>query len=525
MGKFKEALLEGKDFIVTCEFVPGRGATGSSIEASVKFAEKVVSSGLPIHAISLTDNPGGNPAISPDVLGKEIQSIGVEALIHFACSDGNRNMLEARAYGLARDGLENMLVVTGDYQVSGFKGMSKPVFDLDSVHMVRYLSEMNEGLSVPGRKKGTSQSLPKTDFCIGCVVSPFKKHEAELLPQFYKLEKKIKAGAHFVIPQLGYDVRKFAEVLKYMKYRGMNVPILGNVYVVNKLVAGIMNKGTIPGCVVTDELLAKITEEAKADDKGKGARLERAAQLMAIFRGMKFNGVHIGGFGLKFEDFEFIIRRSEEIADNWRDYIPNFRYNQQDEFYYFPDDPELSFEEDKLVPVGDLKKPSVPCGYRFMKFMHRRIFEEGALGYKIARKWYGWLGHKGRLSRLFHLQEKLCKTVLFDCQDCGDCALFDLAYLCPMSQCAKFQRNGPCGGSTDGMCEADSEKPCVWTLVYRRLAATGGLDYIRTEFVPPADSALSGTSSWVNFYQGRDHTSRRIAAEKSAETGEAAAGQ
>ena len=44
---------------------------------------------------------------------------------------------------------------------------------------------------------------------------------------------------------------------------------------------------------------------------------------------------------------------------------------------------------------------------------------------------------------------------LFGCRDCGDCSLPDIAYVCPESQCAKNQRNGPCGGTRDGLCEVD----------------------------------------------------------------------
>jgi len=157
---------------------------------------------------------------------------------------------------------------------------------------------MNKGLEITGRKKGTFEKLPQTDFCVGCVVSPFKRNEAELMTQFFKLEKKVRAGADFIITQLGYDVRKFDEVAKYMKYRNIKLPILGNVYVLNKAVARFMNRGNVPGCVVNDELLAKIEAEEKASDKGKNARMDRAAKLTAIFRGLKFNGVHIGGFGL-----------------------------------------------------------------------------------------------------------------------------------------------------------------------------------------------------------------------------------
>jgi len=514
MNKFKEKVVQGKEFIITCEFVPGRGCTGRSIEEMIEFGKKVVSSHSPIHGISITDNPGGNPAISPDVLGKELHAMGVEVLIHFACTDCNRNMIESRAYALARDGAQNLLVVTGDYPVSGYEGMAKPIFDLDSVQVIRYLKEMNEGLEIPGRKKGTFAKLSETDFFVGCVVSPFKRTEAELMTQFFKLEKKVSAGADFIIPQLGYDVRKFAEVLKYMKYRNINLPILGNVYVLNRPVARFMNRGNVPGCVVTDELLAKIEAEAKAPDKGKDARLKRAAQLMAIFRGLKFNGVHIGGFGLKFEDFEYIIKQSEEIGDNWREYIPDFRYNQENEYYYFPDDPKLTFAEEKLVPVETSQKHRKSLNFQISRAFHRVVFTEGALGYRITRFIYRALEKRKLAGWLCYFYERQVKRLLFDCQECGDCALFDLAYLCPMSKCAKFQRNGPCGGSRDGMCEDDDTKRCVWTLVYERLFSTNNLDYLRKEYVPPVDCSLSKTSSWANFFLGRDHTSKKMAVSK-----------
>ncbi len=438
MNKFKEKITSGKEFVVTCEFVPGRGWTGRSIEEIIEFGKKVVSSDLPAHAISITDNPGGNPAISPDVLGKELCAVGVEALVHFACSDCNRNMIESRAYALARDGVKNLLVVTGDYPASGYGGTAKPIFDLDSVQLVRYLKEMNDGLEIPDRRKGTLEKLPKTDFFVGCVVSPFKRTEAELMTQFFKLEKKAAAGADFIIPQLGYDVRKFAEVMKYMKYRDVKLPILGNVYVLNRAVARFMNEGNVPGCVVTNELLEKIEEEAKASDKGKNAQLERAAQLMAIFRGLKFNGVHIGGFGLKFEDFEHIIKRSEEIGDNWREHIPNFRYNQKDEYYHFPDDPELTFVREKLMPAAASKKPRKSLHFQMSRLFHRCVFTDGTLGYKTLRGIYSLLEKWKFAGKLCYFFERQIKRLLFDCRECGDCALFDLAYLCPMSKCASF---------------------------------------------------------------------------------------
>jgi len=373
---------------------------------------------------------------------------------------------------------------------------------------------MNGGLEIPGRKPGTTDRLPATDFVLACAVSPFKKHASELWPQMYKLEKKIAAGADFVIPQLGFDMRKFAEIIKYLRHRGIKAPVFGNVYAVSKGAGATMNKGLVPGCVVSDELLAALSAEAEQPDKGKGARLERAARMMAMFRGMGFAGVHLGGFGLKFEDFEQIIRRSEEIGENWRDHAREVAFSQPGEEFLFPDDPDLTFADDKLAPKDPGRGSVLSPNYHMSRAFHACVFTEGKLLYKLGRWKYGLIDKHRLLGRMAYFFERNIKRALFDCQECGDCALFDLQYLCPMSRCAKNQRNGPCGGSRDGRCEVDVNKPCVRTLAFQRFSAAGKLETMRTQYVPPADNALDHTSGWANFFLGRDHAAKMKPAEK-----------
>jgi len=57
------------------------------------------------------------------------------------------------------------------------------------------------------------------------------------------------------------------------------------------------------------------------------------------------------------------------------------------------------------------------------------------------------------------------------CQGCGQCILSRTGGICPVSRCAKRVMNGPCGGSTKGMCEIDKELPCAWQLIVERLKA------------------------------------------------------
>ncbi|HHX51054.1 MAG TPA: methylenetetrahydrofolate reductase, partial [Clostridia bacterium] len=120
-NRFKESLLDKDSFSVTWELVPGRGAREIPQEAAVAAAEQAAQ-GKRIHALTITDNPGGNPAMLADYLGLEIFQKGIEPLVHFTCKDKNRNQMESQLYALDRAGVRNLLVMTGDYPVTGFKG-------------------------------------------------------------------------------------------------------------------------------------------------------------------------------------------------------------------------------------------------------------------------------------------------------------------------------------------------------------------------------------------------------------------
>jgi methylenetetrahydrofolate reductase (NADPH) len=77
-----------------------------------------------------------------------------------------------------------------------------------------------------------------------------------------------------------------------------------------------------------------------------------------------------------------------------------------------------------------------------------------------------------------------------------------MEYVCPQT-CPKHLRNGPCGGTFSGRCEV-ADKPCIWVAVYEHAAAARRVEDLRT-YIPPPDRALSGTSSWINYFLGRDN--------------------
>jgi ferredoxin len=62
------------------------------------------------------------------------------------------------------------------------------------------------------------------------------------------------------------------------------------------------------------------------------------------------------------------------------------------------------------------------------------------------------------------------------CQTCGACKLYYTGGICPIARCSKSLLNGPCGGSTKGKCEIDSNVDCAWQLIVDRLHSLNLMD-------------------------------------------------
>ena len=503
---FRRAMTDPDAFCLVWEQIPGPGAFETRQETVLENARQAAASGK-VCAVSITDNPGGNPAIATDILCAEIRKSGVEPLVHVAMRDRSRNQAESLLFQLAALSIHNVLVLTGDYPSNlGFMGKSKPVFDLDSVNGLRLIAEMNRGMVREIMRKPVR--LAPASFYSGVAFSPFKQMEAEVMGQYFKLQKKIRAGADFAITQVGYDARKMHEMLQWLKQQDRPLPVLAGIYVLSHPVARTMNANRIPGCVVTRKLLDEIATESAGADKGKQARLDRAAKMYALAKGMGYKGAYISGQGLPFESVEYIVARGEELAARWMDLVPGFDYAQDKGFYLFERDARTGLNTD--VPARRTQPPSRPAIYRVSQAVHSAVFEQTGPLFRPVRKLMARIDRSPFWKGALHRVERCGKNSLYTCKDCGDCALFDAAYLCPVSQCPKDQRNAPCGGSYEGWCEVyPGEIECIWVRAYRRLKSEGREQEIAAAIVPPCDWELWHTSSWINYFLGRDHSSRR----------------
>jgi methylenetetrahydrofolate reductase (NADPH) len=284
--------------------------------------------------------------------------------------------------------------------------------------------------------------------------------------------------------------------------------VIANVYVLSARTARVFSAGRIPGAVVTDELLARVEQEAAAADGGRSFFLELAARQIAIARGLGYRGAYIGGH-LDAPDYDEILRRADAFGpDDWRAFAREIQFSFPDEFHYFEQDPETGLsatEVDRAYLESKRRREgNAPLRYRLSRKLHGAVFEPDAPLFGAGRALYGAVDRAPRIAKALHLVEQAAKVPMFACRDCGDCSLPDIAYLCPESQCVKNQRNGPCGGTRQGKCEI-GEKDCIWSRAYMRLKQYGEEEQLLAGPVVIKDNALSGTSAWANTFLGRDH--------------------
>ena len=316
----------------------------------------------------------------------------------------------------------------------------------------------------------------------------------------------------------------------YLLRRGLSdVPLVGNVFLLSKSVVRFFRKQSIPGVVIGDKLFEECERQSNSPDRGESYFKELAAKQLAIFKGLGFRGGYLGGVH-RIEDVHAINELVFSFApDDWKQFAREIQYPVRDEFYYFAQDEATGLADAaRLQPtykasLASHRKPSnVTLGYRFSKLVHDLAFTPGRKLYKLFRAVYSRSKNKKQGPPILRIVERVSKSAVFGCKDCGDCSLPDIAFLCPESQCAKNQRNGPCGGTRDGKCEVENFE-CIWARAYDRLKYEGREQNMLQHSPAIQDESLRGTSSWANALLEKDHSAARSNIQKMTQLGDAPA--
>ena len=274
---FAEKLRNG-NFVITSEVGPPKG---TNIEKMLKEAEALKGK---VDGFNVTDLQSSVMKLGSLAVCHLLAKKDLEPIFQITCRDRNRLALQSDLLSAYVLGIRNVLILTGDHPVLGDHPEAKPVFDLDSVSLLKVASTLTEGEDMKNNKLDG-----KPEFFLGAVVNPGAD---PLEPQLIKMEKKIEVGTKFFQTQAIYDLRKFEEFMK--KVEKYKVPVLGGIVLLKSAgMAKYMNE-KVAGISVPERYI-KMMAEAKKKERAK-VSIQIGAELIKGIREL-CQGVHIMPLG------------------------------------------------------------------------------------------------------------------------------------------------------------------------------------------------------------------------------------
>ena len=284
MSELKNALQSGV-FAITAEMAPPKGYDFSHPLAVAELLRGKV------HGINVTDMQSACLKASSLGLCAKLKLAGLEPILQVTGRDRNRMAILADLLSAASFGIDTMLALTGDHPVVGDCKDSKPVYDLDSVGILRMLSQVE----ATGKDCGGNALESTPVFFKGAAVTPVY----EPLPlQIMKLKQKVDAGAAFIQTQGIFDTESLERFLEAVEQAGIRVPIMAGIIPLKSAgMAKFMNQN-VPGIAVPQAQIDALAAAKEAGRKPSEAGIEMAADLIREIREKKLcPGVHIMAIG------------------------------------------------------------------------------------------------------------------------------------------------------------------------------------------------------------------------------------
>lgn len=444
-----------------------------------------------IDAIALTDRSRSDHDHDPIVVGHRVaEESGKMPIVHWAGKDRSLATLEADVARAQALGLDTLLLVTGD------KVRHQP-----ADRPVRYLDSVNALYAARQRSP---------ELLLAAAVSPFKYREEELVNQYLKAAKKLRAGANLLMTQIGWDPRKFEELRWFLDRRGYRAPLMAELLLLTAARSRRIRRIGLPGVTITDGLAQRLEEEASSPDGGRAAAFRRLALQMTSVRDLGYAGAQVSGL----ETYAGIVRLLDDVEAVIREYpTPEARQQAWLELLMLNDGRTA-----QVAPAGgvDLKagmggpRTGERTRFRVMDLIDHLLFQEGSFGARALAPVLRRLDARSGPGALLLRVERVIKEPLVGCQSCGFCRLPHTAYVCPET-CPKGLANGPCGGTKDNMCEF-GDRECIHNQIYRVSKQAGLLANLEEVLMPPVPEAAWGSCSWVTHFRGEGPKVTRLAA-------------
>src|SRR5205814_1300849 len=267
----EESLLDkiaaGKRVII-CELDPPKTL---ALEKYFRGAQELVHSGC--DAITLADNSLAILRVSNLAVGAMLKErCDITPLLHLSCRDRNVLGLQSELLGMAALGMRHVLPLTGDPARIGDHPGAASVYDVNSVQLIGIVRRMNEGFNHAGKSIRAA-----TQFVIGCTLNPNSKN---LETQISRLQRKVAAGAQFVMTQPIFDLRILDEM--EARTRDLDVPIFTGVWPLLSARQAEFLHNEVPGIIVPDAVRRKMAGSDGPEAAARGLEIARQISQAAL---------------------------------------------------------------------------------------------------------------------------------------------------------------------------------------------------------------------------------------------------
>ncbi len=276
-------VLDIGQFAVTAEISPPQNTEFDTIRKNINLIKGYVD------AFNVPDGQAAVVAMASWAVCLVGIEEGLDAIVHMTCRDQNRIALQMDILAVSAFGVNNILCLSGDPIYFGNHPKAKPVFDLDSIQLIRMVRQLRDE-----KKFDNGELLTGTEprFFIGAATNPFGQ---PLETTVDRLEDKATAGADFVQTQPIYDIEGFKKWIELVRERGLHkqVRIIAGITPITSLAAARYMKTKVPNMDIPDtmiERLKKVRNKEEAAEEGIKIAVETIKQLKLI-EGVA--GVHI----------------------------------------------------------------------------------------------------------------------------------------------------------------------------------------------------------------------------------------
>ncbi|MCP4481943.1 MAG: 5,10-methylenetetrahydrofolate reductase [bacterium] len=282
--------LSSNKFIITSEFFPPKGINVSKMLQKAKILKPFVD------AVNITDCQRAVMRTSSLALSKMLLDHDIEPVYQITLRDRNSIALQSDILGAAVLGIENILVISGDYPDIGDHKNAIPVYELETVEFIKIIKGLENGFDMMGKKLNGTPS-----FCLGTALNP------NATPFEMSLDAAVKknlAGSSF------FQTQPIFEIEKYLKLKNALTSDVSQ-----KILVGVMllksydfakRIATIPGIYIPEEILERLKNAKDELNEGINIAVNLVKQLRSHAK-----GVHIMAIGIE-EHIPRILEKSLE---------------------------------------------------------------------------------------------------------------------------------------------------------------------------------------------------------------------